>query len=77
MIVGRDLDDRPAPIARAALESLAENTSDGVVAPVLWAAIAGLPGIAAYKTINTLDLMIGHMSPRHALFDVSPRGWTM
>jgi adenosylcobinamide-phosphate synthase len=68
MIVGRDLDDRPAPIARAALESLAENASDGVVAPVLWAAIAGLPGIAAYKAINTLDSMIGHMSPRHALF---------
>lgn len=68
MIVGRDLDDRPEPIARAALESLAENTSDGVVAPILWAAIAGLPGIAAYKAINTLDSMIGHMSPRHALF---------
>lgn len=68
MIVGRDLDDRPAPIARAALESLAENASDGVIAPLLWAAIAGLPGIAAYKAINTLDSMIGHMSPRHALF---------
>jgi adenosylcobinamide-phosphate synthase len=68
MIVGRDLDDRPEPIARAALESLAENASDGVVAPVLWAAIAGLPGIAVYKAINTLDSMIGHMSPRHALF---------
>ncbi|WP_394349608.1 adenosylcobinamide-phosphate synthase CbiB [Paracoccus thiocyanatus] len=68
MIVGRDLDDRPQPIARAALESLAENTSDGVVAPLFWAAVAGLPGIAAYKAINTLDSMIGHMSPRHALF---------
>lgn len=68
MIVGRDLDDQPAPIARAALESLAENASDGIVAPVLWAAVAGLPGIAAYKAINTLDSMIGHMSPRHALF---------
>lgn len=68
MIVGRDLDDRPAPIARAALESLAENTSDGVVAPIFWAAVAGLPGIAAYKAINTLDSMIGHMSERHALF---------
>ncbi len=68
MIVGRDLDDRPPPIARAALESLAENASDGVVAPILWAAVAGLPGIAAYKAINTLDSMIGHMSPRHALF---------
>lgn len=68
MIVGRDLDERPAPIARAALESLAENASDGIVAPVFWAAVAGLPGIAAYKAINTLDSMIGHMSPRHALF---------
>lgn len=68
MIVGRDLPDAPAPIARAAIESLAENASDGVVAPILWAAIAGLPGIAAYKAINTLDSMVGHMNPRHALF---------
>ena len=68
MIVGRDLDDRPEPIARAALESLAENASDGVVAPVFWAAIFGLPGIAAYKAINTLDSMIGHLNPRYALF---------
>ncbi|SMO57108.1 adenosylcobinamide-phosphate synthase [Paracoccus laeviglucosivorans] len=68
MIVGRDLSDDPAPIARAALESLAENTSDGITAPVLWAAIGGLPGIAAYKAINTLDSMIGHRSPRHLLF---------
>ena len=67
-IVGRDLDPDPAPIARAALESLAENASDGVVAPVLWAALGGLPGIAAYKAINTLDSMIGHRTPRHALF---------
>lgn len=68
MIVGRDLEDDPAPIARAALESLAENASDGVVAPIFWAAVAGLPGIVAYKAINTLDSMIGHLSPRHALF---------
>ncbi|MCJ1901766.1 adenosylcobinamide-phosphate synthase CbiB [Paracoccus versutus] len=68
MIVGRDLDDRPEPIARAALGSLAEDASGGVVAPLFWAAVAGLPGIAAYKAINTLDSMIGHMSPRHALF---------
>jgi adenosylcobinamide-phosphate synthase len=68
MIVGRDLDERPAPIARAALESLAENASDGIVAPLLWAAIAGLPGIAAYKAVNTLDSMIGHLSERHRLF---------
>ena len=68
MIVGRDLTDDPGPIARAALESLAENSSDGITAPILWAALAGLPGIAAYKAINTLDSMIGHRSPRHALF---------
>lgn len=69
MIVGRDLrqTDQPA-LARASLESLAENASDGVIAPLFWAAIAGLPGIAAYKAINTLDSMIGHRTPRHDLF---------
>ena len=69
MIVGRDpaqLD--AAGIARAALESLAENASDGVVAPLFWGALLGLPGIAAYKAINTLDSMIGHRTPRHAAF---------
>ncbi|MGR3544738.1 MAG: cobalamin biosynthesis protein CobD/CbiB, partial [Paracoccus sp. (in: a-proteobacteria)] len=45
-----------------------ENASDGVVAPLFWAAVAGLPGIAAYKAINTLDSMIGHRTPRHAEF---------
>ncbi|RWR11615.1 cobalamin biosynthesis protein CobD [Sinirhodobacter populi] len=71
MIVGRDpqaLD--AAGVARAALESLAENTSDGVVAPIFWGAVLGLPGIAAYKAINTLDSMIGHRTPRHEAF-----GW--
>ena len=71
MIVGRDpsvLDT--AGIARAALESLAENTSDGIFAPLFWGAIFGLPGIAAYKAINTLDSMIGHRTPRHSAF-----GW--
>ncbi|AGT09436.1 adenosylcobinamide-phosphate synthase CbiB [Paracoccus aminophilus] len=68
MIVGRDLDDRPEPIARAALESLAENESDGVIAPLFWAALLGLPGIAAYKAINTLDSMIGHLNPRYGDF---------
>ncbi|SNX68974.1 adenosylcobinamide-phosphate synthase [Cereibacter ovatus] len=69
MIVGRDpsqLD--PAGVARAALESLAENTSDGIVAPLFWGALLGLPGIAAYKAINTLDSMIGHRTPRHEDF---------
>ena len=68
-IVGRD----PATleedgIVRASLESLAENASDGVIAPVFWGVIFGLPGIAAYKAINTLDSMIGHRSDRHAEF---------
>jgi adenosylcobinamide-phosphate synthase len=70
-IVGRDtaaLDT--AGIARAAIESLAENFSDGVVAPVVWLAIAGLPGAALYKAINTADSMIGHRTPRYADF-----GW--
>ncbi|RDC72642.1 cobalamin biosynthesis protein CobD [Rhodovulum sp. 12E13] len=69
MIVGRDpaqLDS--AGLARAALESLAENASDGVVAPLFWGALLGLPGIAAYKAVNTLDSMIGHRTPRHAAF---------
>ena len=70
-IVGRDpasLDE--AGVARASIESLAENTSDGIVAPVFWGAIFGLPGIVGYKAINTLDSMIGHRTPRHEAF-----GW--
>jgi adenosylcobinamide-phosphate synthase len=70
-IVGRDpalLDE--AGVARAAIESLAENASDGVVAPVLWGALFGLPGIIGYKAVNTLDSMIGHRSARHQSF-----GW--
>lgn len=71
MIVGRDplALDEPG-VARAALESLAENASDGVIAPLFWGAVAGLPGIAAYKAINTLDSMIGHRTARHGDF-----GW--
>ncbi len=71
MIVGRDpahLD--AAGVARAAIESLTENASDGIVAPVFWGAIFGLPGIAAYKAVNTLDSMIGHRTLRHDAF-----GW--
>ena len=70
-IVGRNvqaLDE--AGVARAAIESLAENFSDGVVAPALWCALLGLPGIAAYKAVNTADSMIGHRTPRHERF-----GW--
>jgi len=70
-IVGRDtkaLDE--AGVARAAIESLAENFSDGVVAPVLWMIIAGLPGAAIYKAVNTADSMIGHRTARFQAF-----GW--
>ncbi|MFB9148630.1 adenosylcobinamide-phosphate synthase CbiB [Roseovarius ramblicola] len=69
MIVGRDpshLDT--AGVARAGIESLAENTGDGIVAPVFWGAVAGLPGIAAYKAVNTLDSMIGHRNDRYEAF---------
>ncbi|WP_420324814.1 adenosylcobinamide-phosphate synthase CbiB [Mameliella sp.] len=69
MIVGRDpsaLDG--AGISRAALESLAENTSDGIVAPLFWGVVAGLPGIVAYKAINTMDSMIGHRNERYEHF---------
>ena len=70
-IVGRDpekLDE--AGVARAAIESLAENFSDGIVAPALWMAVAGLPGAAVYKAVNTADSMIGHRTKRHEAF-----GW--
>jgi adenosylcobinamide-phosphate synthase len=70
-IVGRDTEGLDAAgVARAAIESLAENFSDAVVAPVLWMVIAGLPGAALYKAINTADSMIGHRTPRYAAF-----GW--
>lgn len=70
-IVGRDPATLDQPgVARAALESLAENFSDGVVAPAFWFAVAGAPGIIAYKMVNTADSMIGNRSERHAEF-----GW--
>jgi adenosylcobinamide-phosphate synthase len=68
-IVGRDvtvLDDHG--VARAAIESLAENFSDAVVAPVFWYLVLGLPGVLAFKAISTMDSMIGHMTPRHQAF---------
>ncbi|PZA11306.1 cobalamin biosynthesis protein [Rhodopseudomonas palustris] len=71
LIVGRDpqtLDE--AGVCRAAIESSAENFSDGVVAPVFWLALLGLPGLLIYKTINTADSMIGHLTPLHRSF-----GW--
>lgn len=70
-IVGRDtaqLD--PSAIARAALESLAESFCDGIVAPLFWLLVAGLPGLWAYKAINTADSLIGHREPRWRAF-----GW--
>jgi adenosylcobinamide-phosphate synthase len=70
-IVGRDpstLDE--SGVAKAALESLAENTADGITAPIFWFAIAGLPGIVIYKAINTADSMIGHKSEKYLHF-----GW--
>lgn len=70
-IVGRNpqsLDEHG--VARAAIESLAENASDGIVAPVFWFAFLGLPGLAVYKAINTADSMIGHRTKRHEAF-----GW--
>lgn len=70
-IVGRDpetLDE--AGVARAAIESLAESTSDGVIAPLVWFLVGGLPGLVLYKATNTADSMIGHKTPRHLQF-----GW--
>ncbi|WP_349260754.1 cobalamin biosynthesis protein [Actinocrinis sp.] len=70
-LCGRDprtLDERE--IARAVVESVAENTSDAVVAPLFWGAVAGVPGLLAYRAANTLDAMVGHRSERYARF-----GW--
>jgi adenosylcobinamide-phosphate synthase len=70
-LCGRDPNALDADgLTRAALESVAENTSDAQVAPLLWAAVAGAPGVLAYRGLNTLDAMIGHRSPRYLRF-----GW--
>ena len=70
-IVGRDPERLDAPaVGRAAVESLAENLSDGVVAPLFWGLVAGLPGMLAYKAVNTLDSMVGHRNERYHAF-----GW--
>jgi adenosylcobinamide-phosphate synthase len=70
-LVGRDTAElTAAEVARAAVESVAENTSDAVVAPLFWGAVAGLPGLLGYRAINTLDAMVGHRSPRYLRF-----GW--
>ncbi|WP_436700436.1 cobalamin biosynthesis protein [Nocardioides sp. BYT-33-1] len=70
-LVGRDttvLDE--GEVVRATVESLAENTSDAVVAPLVWGAVAGLPGLLGYRAVNTLDAMVGHRSARYERF-----GW--
>jgi adenosylcobinamide-phosphate synthase len=70
-LVGRDPTDLDADqIARAVVESVAENTSDAVVAPLLWGAVAGVPGLVGYRAANTLDAMVGHHSNRYERF-----GW--
>lgn len=70
-IVGRDTRDMDdAAIARGAIESAAENLSDGVIAPAFWFLLLGLPGLLIYKATNTADSMIGYMTPRHREF-----GW--
>lgn len=71
MIVGRDTKQLDEPsISRATIESMSENFSDGVVAPVFWFAVLGLPGLLAYKMINTTDSMLGHMTEKYQDF-----GW--
>jgi adenosylcobinamide-phosphate synthase len=70
-LAGRDPAGLDGPeLCRAAVESVAENTADAVVAPLLWGALAGPAGVAAYRAANTLDAMVGHRSARHARF-----GW--
>lgn len=70
-LCGRDPSELDAAeITRAVIESVAENTSDAIVAPLLWGALAGLPGLTGYRAVNTLDAMIGHRSPKYLKF-----GW--
>ena len=70
-LAGRDPAGLEVPeLARATVESIAENTSDAAVAPLVWGAAAGLSGLLAYRAVNTLDAMVGHRSPRHTRF-----GW--
>jgi adenosylcobinamide-phosphate synthase len=70
-LCGRDPDGLDAAgLARAVVESVAENTCDAVVAPLVWGAVCGLPGLLGYRAVNTLDAMVGHRSPRYERF-----GW--
>jgi adenosylcobinamide-phosphate synthase len=73
-LAGRDpstLDS--SELARATVESVAENTSDAVVGPLVWGAVGGLPGLVGYRAVNTLDAMVGHRSPRYARFGTDRR----
>jgi adenosylcobinamide-phosphate synthase len=68
-LCGRDPAALDAPeLARATVESVAENTSDAVVGPLFWGAVAGLPGLVGYRAVNTLDAIVGHRSPRYRRF---------
>ncbi len=70
-LCGRDPSQLDAVgLARATVESVAENTSDAVVGPLVWGAVGGVPGLLAYRAVNTLDAMVGHRSPRYERF-----GW--
>lgn len=70
-LVGRDVSNADdSEIARATVESVAENLSDAVVAPLVWGALGGVPGLLGYRAVNTLDAMVGHRSPRYGRF-----GW--
>ncbi|MEW9530136.1 cobalamin biosynthesis protein [Microbispora sp. NPDC049125] len=70
-LCGRDPSGLAAPeLARGTVESIAENTSDAVVAPLVWGAVFGVPGLLGYRAVNTLDAMVGHRSPRYERF-----GW--
>lgn len=71
-IVGRDTTDMDsAAVSRAAIESAAENFSDGVTAPLFWLVLGGLPGLLVYKAVNTADSMIGYRTPRHEAFGMA------
>jgi adenosylcobinamide-phosphate synthase len=76
LIVGRDIAPMREPdVARAAIESAAENLSDGVIAPAFWYLVAGLPGLLVYKMANTADSMVGHLTPRHRDFGWASARW--
>ena len=75
-LVGRDTSELEASeVSRAVVESVAENSSDAVVAPLLWGAVAGIPGLVAYRATNTLDAMVGHRSPRYERFGWASARW--